>query len=118
MLELRASCEHCDKDLPPDAHDAMICSFECTFCLDCVISKLSGVCPNCHGNFAPRPIRPTNFGKNNNDLIHYPASTRRLFRPVDISKHTQELNAFREQLQTTQQPTSINNRHLENSNDD
>ncbi len=118
MLELRASCEHCDKDLPPDAHDAMICSFECTFCLDCVISKLSGVCPNCHGNFVPRPIRPTNFGKNNNDLIHYPASTRRLFRPVNIAKHTQELDAFREQLQTMQQSASINNRHLENSNDD
>jgi hypothetical protein len=32
MLELRPGCECCDKDLPPDALDARICSFECTFC--------------------------------------------------------------------------------------
>ncbi|MDG1022128.1 MAG: DUF1272 domain-containing protein [Emcibacteraceae bacterium] len=32
MMELRPNCEHCDKDLPFDASDAMICTFECTFC--------------------------------------------------------------------------------------
>ena len=32
MLELRPNCELCDKDLPPDAADARICSYECTFC--------------------------------------------------------------------------------------
>ena len=58
MLELRPSCECCDKDLPPAATDAMICTFECTFCRDCVDSRLKGVCPNCGGNFSPRPIRP------------------------------------------------------------
>ena len=36
----------------------MICTFECTFCRDCVDTRLKGVCPNCGGNFAPRPIRP------------------------------------------------------------
>jgi hypothetical protein len=36
----------------------MICTFECTFCRDCVENRLKGVCPNCGGNFAPRPIRP------------------------------------------------------------
>ena len=34
MLELRPNCECCDKDLPADATDALICSFECTFCVD------------------------------------------------------------------------------------
>ena len=58
MLELRPSCECCDKELPPAAADAMICTFECTFCRDCVDNRLKGVCPNCGGNFSPRPIRP------------------------------------------------------------
>lgn len=35
MLELRPNCEWCDKDLPPDAPDARICSYECTFCAAC-----------------------------------------------------------------------------------
>ena len=58
MLELRPNCEYCDKDLPPDAPDARICSYECTFCADCVETHLHNVCPNCGGGFAPRPIRP------------------------------------------------------------
>jgi hypothetical protein len=58
MLELRPNCECCGKDLPPAATDAMICTFECTFCCDCVDTRLKGMCPNCGGNFAPRPIRP------------------------------------------------------------
>ncbi|XUM23412.1 DUF1272 domain-containing protein [Bradyrhizobium oligotrophicum S58] len=58
-LQLRPNCEYCDKDLPPQALDARICSYECTFCIDCVETKLFNVCPNCGGGFAPRPIRPT-----------------------------------------------------------
>ncbi len=58
MLALRPSCECCGKALPPDARDAMICSFECTFCGACVLSRLSNVCPNCGGGFQLRPIRP------------------------------------------------------------
>ena len=58
MLELRPNCECCDKDLPPDAADAMICTFECTWCADCVEGRLGGVCPNCGGNLEKRPIRP------------------------------------------------------------
>ena len=38
-LQLRPNCEYCDKDLPPDATDARICSYECTFCADCVETK-------------------------------------------------------------------------------
>jgi len=52
MLELRPSCECCDIDLPPSATNAMICTFECTFCRDCVENRLKGVCPNCGGNRA------------------------------------------------------------------
>ena len=57
-LELRPNCECCDKDLPPDATEARICTFECTFCANCVDTVLLNVCPNCGGGFAPRPIRP------------------------------------------------------------
>ncbi|MGF6231639.1 hypothetical protein QFZ27_005594 [Inquilinus ginsengisoli] len=54
MLELRPNCECCDKDLPPDSREAMICSFECTFCASCAGTVLGGRCPNCGGGFAPR----------------------------------------------------------------
>ncbi len=58
MLELRPNCEWCDKDLPPHADDARICSYECTYCAQCVDDVLKNVCPTCGGNFVPRPIRP------------------------------------------------------------
>ena len=75
MLDLRPNCECCDRDLPPDSSDAMICSFECTFCVECVAEKLKGVCPNCGGGFVPRPIRPAA------KLARFPASTKRVFKP-------------------------------------
>ncbi len=58
MLALRPHCELCAKALPPAATDAMICTYECTFCADCVQQVLLNVCPNCGGGFTPRPIRP------------------------------------------------------------
>lgn len=58
MLELRPNCEYCDRDLPPQSAEARICSYECTFCVDCVDRHLRNVCPNCGGGFVPRPIRP------------------------------------------------------------
>lgn len=58
MLQLRPGCECCDRDLPPDSPDAMICSFECTFCRDCTEQRLHGQCPNCGGELLRRPIRP------------------------------------------------------------
>lgn len=57
-LELRPNCEFCDRDLPPNSTLARICSFECTFCAECVETILANVCPNCGGGFEPRPIRP------------------------------------------------------------
>ncbi len=71
MLDMRPDCERCGRDLPPDRHGAFICSFECTFCAECVDGPLAGVCPNCGGNFEPRPIRPAHLLERN------PASTVR-----------------------------------------
>lgn len=74
MLALRPNCECCDKDLPPDSAEARICTFECTFCASCAEGVLKGVCPNCGGNFVPRPIRPVE------KLLKHPASTERVHR--------------------------------------
>ncbi len=59
MLKLKPNCECCDRDLPPDAANALICSFECTFCTACAANRLpGGRCPNCGGELLRRPIRP------------------------------------------------------------
>src|SRR4029434_1829605 len=58
MLQLRPGCECCDRDLPPDSAEAVICSFECTFCRSCASSVLGGRCPNCGGELVARPRRP------------------------------------------------------------
>lgn len=87
MLELRPTCEHCNKPLPPDAPDARICSYECTFCADCVDTVLGDVCPNCGGGFVPRPVRPLHNWKGDNYLGKDPASTKVKFRPVDPAVH-------------------------------
>jgi uncharacterized protein len=86
MLELRPTCEHCNTALPPDSTEAMICSFECSFCRPCV-GLLANVCPNCGGGFAPRPQRPKHNLKAANYLGKYPASTTVRYRPVDIEAH-------------------------------
>jgi len=87
MLELRPTCEHCNKPLPPASTEARICSFECTFCRDCVEQVLDGVCPNCGGGFVPRPIRPVHDWKNGNFLGHHPATATATYKPVDRSAH-------------------------------
>ena len=45
MLDLRPNCECCDKDLPNGAPDAMICTFECTFCTDCARTRWAAIAP-------------------------------------------------------------------------
>ena len=87
MLELRPVCEHCATPLPPDSTEAMICSFECTFCRTCAEGVLMSVCPNCGGNFSARPNRPRNNLKGENFLGTYPASTSVKHRPVDLATH-------------------------------
>jgi hypothetical protein len=74
MLKLKPNCECCDRDLPPDSPDARICSFECTFCVNCAEQTLKDVCPNCGGSFSPRPIRPERL------LEKYPPSRERVYR--------------------------------------
>lgn len=61
MLQLKPACERCARELPPDSEQAMICSFECTFCRDCAEGPLAGSCPNCGGELQRRPIRPANL---------------------------------------------------------
>jgi hypothetical protein len=78
MLQLRPNCEYCDKDLPPSAADARICSYECTFCAHCVDTVLYNVCPNCGGGFVPRPIRPVTERRPGVSLGRHPASTKRV----------------------------------------
>jgi hypothetical protein len=77
-LQLRPNCEYCDKDLPPDAADARICSYECTFCVECVETKLHNVCPNCGGGFVRRPIRPATEWRPGVSRVKQPASSQRV----------------------------------------
>ena len=77
-LQLRPNCEYCDKDLAPNAQDARICSYECTFCADCVGSKLFNVCPNCGGGFVPRPIRPSREWRLGVSVATHPPSDKRV----------------------------------------
>jgi hypothetical protein len=87
MLELRPTCENCNKMLPPESTEAMICTFECTFCSSCVEAVLGNVCPNCGGGFAARPNRPSNNWKGDNCLGVHPASAKVKHRPVDPQAH-------------------------------
>ena len=94
MLELRPTCEHCNKRLPPDSEEARICSYECTFCATCVETVLHNVCPNCAGGFVPRPIRPARNWKNENYLGKDKPSETVRHRPVDPAAHAR----FAEQI--------------------
>jgi len=87
MLELRPTCENCKTPLPPAATNARICTYECTFCANCVDTVLENVCPNCGGGFVPRPVRPSKNWKGDNWLGKDPASTKVRHRPVDPAAH-------------------------------
>ena len=73
-LTLRPNCECCDRDLPNGDPDARICSFECTFCAECALTRLGGVCPNCGGDLVLRPTRPARH------LVQAPAASARVTR--------------------------------------
>ncbi|MBE7172867.1 MAG: DUF1272 domain-containing protein [Williamsia sp.] len=85
MLEIKPICEHCAKALPNGSDQAMICTFECTFCQDCVINILENVCPNCGGGFERRPTRPlaclTKFC-----VTNYPVGEMEYVNPVKPQK--------------------------------
>ena len=97
MLELRPNCELCDADLPPGSPEARICTYECTFCASCVENVLHDVCPNCGGNFQPRPIRPGRAWREGTGLENDPPGTKR--------RHTRysgdEISALSEELRQT-----------------
>ena len=62
--------------LPPNSTEAYICSYECTFCENCVTEILSNVCPNCGGGFQKRPVRPKK------ELVQNPPSKAIIYKPV------------------------------------
>lgn len=72
MLQMRPGCECCGVDLPAESRDAVVCSFECTFCRGCAEDRLAGVCPNCGGELVRRPARTGDA------LVRNPASTVRV----------------------------------------
>ncbi|MDH1109522.1 DUF1272 domain-containing protein [Pseudomonas otitidis] len=88
MLELRPTCEACARALPPASTEARICSFECTFCADCV-EQLHNVCPNCGGGFYPRPVRPKVL------LGRYPAADVRVQKRPDPQVHEDFCRLYR-----------------------
>ena len=90
-LALRPNCEYCDRDLPPASTLARICTYECTFCADCVDTKLHNVCPNCGGGFAPRPIRPAREWRPGLSVAKRPPSDKRVhlsYSLDDIAAHS------------------------------
>lgn len=90
MLEIRPTCENCNKLLPYNSVEAMICSFECTFCEQCAKEILKNVCPNCGGGFVSRPVRPKKWLEKN------PPGTKQVFNPVDFEKHQHLLQKFKD----------------------
>jgi uncharacterized protein len=95
-LELRPNCEYCDTDLPPASPEARICTYECTFCKDCVENTLHNVCPNCGGGFTARPIRPVNEWRPGVTLETSPPSGRRR----KLSYATDDIARFVERIRT------------------
>ncbi len=85
MLEIRPTCENCNKSLVYNSEEAMICTFECTYCKNCVETILQHVCPNCGGGFEKRPIRPSNL------LEKYPVSEKEVYKSVDIEAHLKRI---------------------------
>lgn len=89
MLELRPVCENCGKKLSNDSTEAMVCTYECTFCEDCVKNVLHNVCPNCGGGMERRPTRPKV------KLLKDPAKKEEYIKPVDLIKFESLLTQYR-----------------------
>jgi hypothetical protein len=89
MLEIKPVCENCGKPLPYNSTDAMICTFECTFCKTCVDNVLFNVCPNCGGGFEKRPVRPSRH------LAKYPPAAEASIEPVDMEKFNELADKYK-----------------------
>lgn len=98
MLELRPNCECCDRDLPPESTEARICSYECTFCANCVESKLQNVCPNCGGGFVPRPIRPATEWRTGLSREKRPPSEKRVRMAYSLDELGDHIRKIRDIL--------------------
>ncbi len=99
MLEIRPNCELCDCDLGPQSANAMICTYECTYCKTCVEAVLENVCPTCGGGFEKRPIRPKKAWRAdlNLGLGNHPASIKRVhskFSSADIAAHVARIKGI------------------------
>jgi len=92
MLEIRPNCEHCGIDLPNTSTEAMICSFECTYCEECAIEIFKNVYPTCTGNFIKRPIRPSKM------IEKHPASIKKIFEPKNLDKSKKLSDKFKDIL--------------------
>jgi uncharacterized protein len=68
----------------------MICSFENTFCRECVVGILKNVCPGCGGGLEKRPIRPSLW------LEKYPPDSEKVFRPVDKKQFDEMLRRYKD----------------------
>jgi len=88
-MEIRENCENCYKPLPNGDDQAMICTFDCTFCKECVEQVLFNVCPNCGGGFEKRPIRPKQYMKK------YPPSNKKIFNPINTERFQEMLEKFK-----------------------
>lgn len=87
---MRPVCENCGKSLPNGGEEAMICTFECTFCKECVDDVLQNVCPNCGGGFEKRPTRPQAM------LPKYPLKKEPFTKPLDSKKHNDYLDVYKD----------------------
>ncbi len=92
MLKMKPNCECCDRDLPADQSDAWICSFECTFCTNCMEQMFNHTCPNCNGPMSKRPVR------SGDNLVQHPAS---------VEKVSSRYESISEQGRTTFKRTRI-----------
>lgn len=87
---MRPVCEHCAKSLPNESDEAMICTFECTFCKDCVDNILKNICPNCGGGFEKRPTRPQKY------LTKYPTKKEKLVKPIKWDEYNELVKKYKE----------------------
>lgn len=96
MLELRPNCECCDRDLPPESTEACICTYECTFCADCVDNRLQNVCPNCGGGFERRPIRPATEWREGLSRAKRPPSAKRVHMRCSLDALAEHIARIRD----------------------
>ena len=69
--------------------DAMISSYQCTYCKASVLDIFKALRPNCSGNLVVPPKRSKNFAKK------YPSSTNQIFNPKELKKAKTPSNEYK-----------------------